>query len=88
MKETSVGQRVKVFKADGSLQCGQGQKIELDKMQSELKGMKIYSKANKNDGKMRIQLCGAPTGNANIYEIDRDQLENALILGFKEWTGE
>jgi hypothetical protein len=87
MKETSKGQRVLVYKADGSLQCNQGQKISLDEMAKELSGIKIYSKLNKSDGKMRIQLCGSPTGNCNLYEIDRENLDQALKIGFKEWPG-
>lgn len=80
--------RVKVCKTDGSLQCGQGNPISLEEMQKQLKGIKVYSSLNKNDGLMRIQVCGAPTGNHNIYEIDRKDLEAALKAGFKEWTFE
>ena len=88
MKETSAGQRIKIYKADGTLQCGQGKKIALEQMKKELKDIKVHSQTNKNDGKMRIQLCGSPTGNCNIYEIDRENLDQALKLGFKEWTGD
>lgn len=87
MKETSKGQRVHVYKPDGSLQCNQGRKITPEEMEKELAGVRIYSKLNKNDGKMRIQLCGSPTGNCNIFEIDRENLDQALKLGFKEWAG-
>ncbi len=80
--------KVKVYKADGSLQCGQGKKIDLYEMQKGLGTIKVYSSENKNDGMMRIQLCGTPTGNSNVYEIDRKDLEAALKLGFKEWTAE
>ncbi|MGZ3775066.1 MAG: hypothetical protein ACXVCY_16540 [Pseudobdellovibrionaceae bacterium] len=80
--------RVKVYKADGSLQCGQGAAISLSDMQKELKGIRVHSSENKNDGLMRIQLCGSPTGNNNVYEIDRKDLEAALSVGFKEWTFE
>ena len=78
--------KVKVFKADGSLQCGMGKKISLDDMQKELKGIPVFSKSNQNDGLMRIQVCGSPTGDANIYEINQEDLEKALKLGFKQWT--
>lgn len=78
--------RVKVFKYDGSLQCGQGKKIAPADMQKDLKGIEVFSSSNQNDGMMRIQLCGSPTGNANVYEIDRKDFEAALKLGFKEWT--
>ena len=88
MDKTSSSDHVKVYKADGSLQCGQGKKISISDMQGDLKDIKVYSAENKNDGMMRIQLCGTPTGNANVYEIDRKDLEAALKLGFKEWTAE
>lgn len=86
MKPESKLDKVKVFKPDGSLQCGQGKAVSIVEMQKELKNIKVYSSGNKNDGMMRIQLCGSPTGNANVYEIDRKDLAAAIKLGFKEWT--
>ncbi len=86
MKPESKLDRVKVFKADGSLQCGQGKMISTADMQKDLKDIKVYSSLNKNDGMMRIQVCGTPTGNSNVYEIDRSNLAAALKLGFKEWS--
>lgn len=80
--------RVKVYKEDGSLQCGQGKAVSIAEMQSQLKNIHVYSAENKNDGMMRIQLCGSPTGNNNVYEIDRKDLDAALKAGFKEWTFE
>ncbi|UOF01984.1 hypothetical protein [Bdellovibrio reynosensis] len=85
---SSAVDRVKVFKADGSLQCGQGKAIPAAEMQKELKGIKVYSATNQNDGMMRIQLCGSPTGMVNVYEIDRKDLDVALKAGFKEWTND
>lgn len=76
----------KVYKYDGSLQCGMGKSVSLEDMKVELKGVKVYSFVHKNDGLMRIQLCGSPTGNANVYEISRDDLEKVLALGFREWA--
>jgi hypothetical protein len=86
MKESSKGQRVKVYKFDGSLQCNQGRQIPLDEMLKSLGGIKVYSSQNLSDGKMRIQLCGSPTGKCNVYEIDRESLDTALKEGFKEWV--
>lgn len=85
---SSSQDRVRVYKPDGSLQCGQGRAIPLNEMEKDLKGIKTYSSINKNDGMMRIQVCGSPTGNHNIYEIDRKDLAAALKAGFKEWTFE
>lgn len=88
MDQSAAQDRVRVYKPDGSLQCGQGRAIPLTDMEKDLKGIKTYSSINKNDGMMRIQVCGSPTGNCNIYEIDRKDLGNALKNGFKEWTFE
>lgn len=88
MDQSAAQDRVRVYKADGSLQCGQGRAIPLPEMEKDLKGIKTYSSINKNDGMMRIQVCGSPTGNCNIYEIDRKDLASALKNGFKEWTFE
>lgn len=77
--------KIKVFKPDGTKQCGQGEKISLLEMEKQLKGIKVYQSYNKNDGQMRVQMCGAPTGNANVYEIDFEQFEVAQKNGFKEW---
>lgn len=77
--------KVKVYKPDGTLQCNQGEKISIDTMTKELMGITIYSKENKHDGLMRIQLCGKPTGNNNVFEIDETNLGKALALGFKKW---
>lgn len=86
--DTPQTEKIKVYKYDGSLQCGMGQSIELSDMQRELKNIKVYSAERKHDGLMRIQLCGSPTGNSNVYEIDRKDLEVAQKAGFKEWSFE
>lgn len=78
--------RVKVFKYDGSLQCGMGKAIALDAMKKDLKGISVYSSANLQDGLMHVSACGTPTGKANVYEIDRSNLEKAIKAGFREWT--
>lgn len=80
--------RVKVFKYDGSLQCGKAKPVSVSEMQRELKGIAVYSAENKPDGLMHVQVCGSPTGRANVYEIDKSTLEAAKKLGFKEWTFE
>ena len=84
---TSELDRIKVYKYDGSLQCGMGKAIAFEVMQKDLKNIKVYSAANKPDGLMHIQQCGTPTGTANVYEIDKKDLEAAKKLGFKLWVG-
>lgn len=78
--------KIKVAKSDGSKQCGAKQGLTPEAMESQLKGIKVYSREKKNDGLMRIQMCGADTGQHNVYEIDASQLEAAKKLGFEEWA--
>lgn len=85
LPDPTVTDRVRVFKANGSLQCGQGKTIDPATMAKELKEISVYKSAVENDGKIRIQMCGAPTGNVNIFEIDKTNLERALGFGFTEW---
>lgn len=86
MNKTSVADRVRVYKPDGSLQCGQGKAVPVEEMQVELKGLAVHSAENRPDGLMHMQLCGSPTGRCNVYEIDRKDLDVALKKGFREWT--
>lgn len=85
-KETQT--KIKVYKYDGTLQCGMGKTISLEEMQKEFGAIKVYSSKNIVDGLMHIQMCGSPTGKSNVYEIDKADLEQALKLGFKEWSFE
>ncbi len=81
-----LSQRVYVYKADGSLQCGQGKKIELNEMKKQLDSIEVFSADNKHDGLMRVQMCGQPTGNCNVYEVKASDLDLAIKLGFKKWV--
>jgi uncharacterized lipoprotein YajG len=74
-----------VYKYDGTKQCGEGQEVSLDAMSKQLRNIKILSMTKKNDGMMRIQVCGAPTGQANVYEIEAENLKKAKEFGFQEW---
>lgn len=85
LKKDSVMKNVKVYKPDGSLQCNQGKPISLKEMESELKTIKIFSAEKIHDGLMRIQVCGAPTGMSNVFEIAESDLEKAKTFGFKIW---
>ena len=55
-------------------------------MRKQLGDIEVFSAENKHDGMMRIQVCGQPTGQNNVYEIDVKNLEAALKLGFKKWV--
>lgn len=77
--------RVFVYKYDGSLQCGMGRAISLEAMAKELTGTEVFSSAKKSDGLMHIQVCGSPTGKANVFEIPAQKLPWAETKGFKKW---
>ena len=85
LPDPTVTERVRVFKANGSLQCSQGKSIDPATMAKELKEIPVQKSAMESDGKMRIQMCGAPTGNVNVFEIDKTNLDRALGFGFTEW---
>ncbi|MGE0764087.1 MAG: hypothetical protein AB7N80_12475 [Bdellovibrionales bacterium] len=80
--------RIKVYKYDGSLQCGQGKPISVEAMAQELKGIQVFSSQKRPDGLMHIQVCGSNSGVANIYEISEADLSKAEKKGFKKWTFE
>lgn len=77
--------RTFVFKYDGTKQCGMGKKVSLSKMAKQLEGIQVYSSKEKTDGLMRIQVCGAPTGHANVFEISVKDLAEAQKRGFNPW---
>ncbi|PIT98919.1 MAG: hypothetical protein COT74_11765 [Bdellovibrionales bacterium CG10_big_fil_rev_8_21_14_0_10_45_34] len=74
-----------IYKYDGSLQCGEGKPVSPQKMVKDLEGVEVKSMTSKHDGLMRLQVCGAPTGQANVYEIKPEDLEKAEKRGFREW---
>lgn len=67
---------VKVFRYDGSLQCGMGQAVPLDEMAKELTtvNIKVLSSEKRVVPGFIMPLCGAPTGIANVYEIAKNDL--------------
>ncbi len=77
-----------VYKYDGSLQCSQGNESSLDQTAQQLEGVKIYAQEKRTDTLMRVQVCGQPTGRANVYEIDKKDLKRAQDMGFKVWDFE
>lgn len=78
--------KIRIFKADGSLQCEKAKTIELKTMEAELKkaGVTVLSSAKQPDGMMHPQVCGAPTGMANTFEINSSDLPKAQKIGFKK----
>jgi hypothetical protein len=73
-----------VSKSDESKQCD-AVGISLSAMQTQLIDITVYSAVKKSDGLMYIALCGAGTGNYNVYEIAAVDVEKATKIGFSEW---
>jgi len=81
---TSDG-RIFVARPDGSLQCGMDKGESVEDMEKALKGIKVYSRTKRPDGKMHIQVCGSATGTMNVYEIPASSLTEAENRGFKKF---
>jgi len=81
------GDYAKVYKPDGSLQCTEGS-ISLTEMRLELakQGIDVICAQKANDGLVYLTVCGAETGNINVYLIHKVNLPDAEKLGFKSVT--
>ena len=75
-----------VYKPDGTIQCDKSQGVALDFMEQELRSadIKVFSSRKGYDGREGIAVCGAPTGQINVYEIAFSDVSEALGLGFKQ----
>jgi hypothetical protein len=73
-----------VMRLDGALQCGMAEPETLEAGAQELlkAGVKVLEQRKQGDGKMRIQVCGAPQGSGNAYRIAKRDLKRAKKLGF------
>ena len=87
-KAPPSGKTVFVYKVDGSLQCGGGTKVTAEVMEkNRLEGIRVISRKSQDDGRMHSQVCGAPTGHINVFEIPEGQLPTALARGFRQLQG-
>lgn len=82
---TNPIKKIKIYKADGSIQCEQGTGVSVADMAKQLGDIKVYSSENKHDGLIRTQVCGNATGKCNVYEINEADFAKASTLGFKKW---
>lgn len=75
---------IEVFKYNGELQCGMGEKIPLDVMAKELEnaGVQVISSREMNDGLQHTTVCGAVTGDMNVYQIPSTGWPTAKELGY------
>lgn len=77
--------KIQVYHHDGSLQCEPDSGIPLEQMAAELEaaGIETLDSRTGHDDLARMAVCGAPTGNINIYTIDEADLQAARALGFE-----
>ena len=79
-----AAETVWVMRSDGALQCGMAEPQSLEAGAQELMkaGVKVLEQRKQDDGKMRIQVCGAPQGTGNAYRIAKRDVKRAKKLGF------
>jgi hypothetical protein len=82
--QKAAAETVWVLRSDGALQCGMAEPETLEAGAQELlkAGVKVLEQRKQSDGKMRIQVCGAPQGSTNAYRIAKRDLKRAKKLGF------
>lgn len=81
------GTQAKVFKHDKSIQC-ESDGIPVDDMRLELAkaGVDVICAQKEHDGMNRTAVCGAATGNINVFYIHNNNIPDAEKLGFKSVT--
>ena len=65
--------------------------LRIMKTELEALGAKVLAAEKRQDCQFVTQMCGAPTGNVNAYEISRADWEailNGVVgpMGFSLWT--
>ena len=77
--------RIEVYRHDGSRQCEPGSGTAPADMAEALRsaGVEVHGSRSGHDGLNRAAVCGAPTGNIDIFSIDASDLEAARELGFR-----
>lgn len=86
-KGKKVESKIWVYKYDKSKQCSSTAGVSIESMLNEFKIMdvKVYESQKKYDGLLRIQACGAFTGLANMFLIQKTDLDKVASRGFQQW---
>lgn len=74
-----------VSRSDGAFSCSADSGQSVDDGSRELKkaGIHVLNSKKSGDGKMHMQMCGAPSGRVNSYLISRTDLTRAAALGYR-----
>jgi hypothetical protein len=80
----SSNDSVWVARGDGGQSCSpkSGQALEAGAGELQKAQVRVLESRKGDDGKMRAQMCGLPTGKLNAYRIPREDLGRAVALGF------
>jgi len=75
-----------VAKSDGSQTCNLSGGKTLEDGATELKkaNVRVLTSQKGSDQKLHAQMCGLPSGHTNAYEIAKDDLGKAMVLGYQE----
>ena len=73
-----------IFKYSGLMQCEPETRIPVDEMVLELTGagIDVLCADTAHDGFAYPAVCGAPSGEINLYVIRTANLQDAEVLGF------
>jgi hypothetical protein len=76
--------RIDVFKPTGSIQCEPDSGTPLADMQQALTdaGIDVHAAQTTSDGRMYVQVCGAPGGEIHVFSIDAADAAAAAELGY------
>lgn len=80
----TTGATTLVYKYSGAVQCDKQSGMPLAQMKQQLSkaGIEVLCMQSERDGLHRIQMCGANSGQVNIYKIFTKDLAKAESDGF------
>jgi predicted secreted protein len=85
VKSSSASETVWVVRPSQGTQCSIEAQGSLEKSSADLKaaGVQVLEMQKKTDGKMRMALCGSPTGKSDALKINQSDLAKAQAIGFQ-----
>ncbi len=82
-----LNKTIKIFKYDGTLQCGMGKEVALSEMKNDLEkaDVNVISYEKRLVPYFIPTVCGIPTGRVNVYEIYVSDFEKIKDMDFTLW---
>jgi hypothetical protein len=82
----AAANQVWITRPDGAQSCSTSGGQSLDDGAAELRKSKVRVLESRkgNDGKMRAQMCGIPSGSTNSFLIPKEDLARAVAQGYVE----